>query len=376
MVDMQCRCCEHKISDLSLLVLHNMPLGAQNFPEEFDLLNEKGIDLRLYQCDMCGVIQLSGEPVPYYRDVIRAVGVSKEMKNFREKQFPKWIEENQLSQKKIVEVGCGCGEYLSIMKKYCPQAVGLENNEKSVKCCNDNSLRVYEGYIDKDNYVIPEAPYDGFYILSFLEHFPSPHEMFKGLLANLTDNAVGLIEVPNFDMIIKYSMYSELIQDHLLYFTQESLCRFLSMHGFEVVKCKTVWHDYIISVEVKRRQRLSLDAFKCKQAQIKQKLDDFFAHHEEKHIAVWGAGHQALTNMALLEMEKYVEVVIDSANFKQNKFTPATHIPIYSPESLSKGNIDVVLIMAGSYSQEIASYMKENYPDISSYVLTNNGDVL
>lgn len=373
---MRCRCCEHEISGSPLFVLHNMPLGAQNFPTKDELDEESGTELRLYQCDMCGVVQLSGDSVPYYRDVIRAVGVSQEMKEFRQKQFFDWVKKNHLSEKKIIEIGCGRGEYLGIIKEHCPRAVGLENNSEAVKHCIENHLRVYDGYVEGEEYCIPNAPYDGFYILSFLEHFPNPHKMFEGLLKNLTDDAVGLIEVPNFDMIIKYSMYSELIQDHLLYFTQESLCRFLSMHGFDVVSCDVIWHDYIISAEVKRRQIMSLDSFKCKQAQIKQRMDEFFSQNLSCHIAVWGAGHQALANMALLEMDKHIEAVIDSAPFKQNKYTPSTHIPIYPPEILSSGNIDVVLIMAGSYSEEIVLYMKENYPGIRAYLLTNDGDIL
>ena len=36
----------------------------------------------------------------------------------------------------------------------------------------------------------------------------------------------GIIEVPNFDMILKKKLYTEFIRDHIYYFTKEILLKF------------------------------------------------------------------------------------------------------------------------------------------------------
>ena len=64
---------------------------------------ETGCNLSVYQCPYCGTIQLSGEPVPYYREVIRATSVSPAMREFRLKQFRDWLNHYQLHNKKIIE---------------------------------------------------------------------------------------------------------------------------------------------------------------------------------------------------------------------------------------------------------------------------------
>ena len=57
--------------------------------------------------------------------------------------------------------------------------------------------------------------------MSFLEHIPHPNETLSGIYNNLNDDAIGLIEVPNFDMILKNKLFSEFIGDHLFYFTEK-----------------------------------------------------------------------------------------------------------------------------------------------------------
>ena len=75
----RCRICKGELSK-ELLVLKNVPAAAQNMPAtREELCADKGIDLALCQCLNCGVLQHTAPPVPYYREVIRASGVSEAM---------------------------------------------------------------------------------------------------------------------------------------------------------------------------------------------------------------------------------------------------------------------------------------------------------
>ena len=61
-------------------------------------------------------------------------------------------------------------------------------------------------------------------------------------------------------------------------------------------------------------------------------------------------------------------LIIDSAKFKQNKYTPASHIYITSPDILKSNEIKSVIIMAGSYSEEIAKILKRDYPSTEGFI--------
>ena len=367
-----CRVCNGTL--LSLMTYENMPKAAQNLPDKqtIDSGQDAGVDLEVCQCEDCGLIQLNNEPVEYYKEVIRASAFSEEMKQFRIKQFKNFVTRYNLSDKNVIEVGTGKGEYLALMKQFVTNAYGLEYGEESVSRCRENDLNVVKGYIDRYDYNIPYGPYDAFFILNFFEHIPEPNVMLKGLCNNLTDDAIGLVEVPNFDMILRQNLYSEFIGDHIFYFTKETLRSTLSKNGFEVIDCKEIWYDYILSAVVKKRKATDLSPFKSHKKNIENVIDNYISSYNK--VAIWGAGHQALTVLSLANLGNKIQYVIDDADFKQNKYTPATHIPIVSSQTLREKPVDAIIVMAASYSDEGAKKIRQNFDkDIDVSILRDYG---
>ena len=80
---------------------------------------------------------------------------------------------------------------------------------------------------------------------------------------------------------------------------------------------------------------------------------------ENKKIAVWGAGHRTLALLALSKLSK-IDYVVDSAKFKQNKFTPVLHLRILPPETLQNEKVDLVIVMVpGIYPGEVIKTVKK-----------------
>lgn len=383
----KCRGCRHLMPDRKLLEYLNMPKSAQFFPDQEQLKKECGVDILLQQCPNCGLVQAAGEPVPYFRDVIRATGVSDEMRSFRVRQYTDWVKKYQLQRRRIIEIGCGKGEYMAFMEEAEARVEGLEHLPESLDKGRQAGHVMIEGFIEDETYRIfppngregdspfSETMYHGFYCMNFLEHIPEPGGFLRGIAANLEEYAVGLVEVPNLDMILEKSLYSEFIQDHLSYFTERTLRGILEQNGFEVIECKTVWYDYIISAEVRKRSFLDVSGFRRQEEHIRMQMKQFLLKksQEGKKVAVWGAGHQALANLSLLDMAESIHCVIDSADFKQNKYTPATHLPVVAPDILTTNEIQTVIIMAASYSDEIKQIMTDKYPQIEAVILRDNG---
>lgn len=355
----RCKVCNNLLFSEPLFKLENAPKSAQYFPDESNLKKDRGISLRVYQCSGCGLVQLSTKPVKYFREVIRAVGISKEMMDFRRTYFKGFVDRYNLSNKKAIEIGCGSGDYLSIICEFIPNSYGLEYSDSAIKNCREKGLRVFRGFIENDDYRIEESPFDAFFCLSFLEHVPSPNSFLRGIWNNLSNDAFGIVEVPNFDMILRKSLFSEFITDHLFYFSKETLFTTLRLNGFEVLEIKEIWHDYILSAEVKKKKSLDLSSFQEKLNRFIEEIDEFCRHF--KRVAVWGAGHQALLILSQIKSKKNIRYVIDSARFKQNKFTPSTHIPVLAPEILDKNPVEAVIVMAGSYSNEVVEILRQKH---------------
>lgn len=366
-----CRVCGWNLFPFPLLEYHNMPAVAQHLPDSHNLKDDAGVDLCIYQCSGCGLVQLDIEPVPYYREVIRAAGVSPEMIAFRKRQFAQFVNTHGLTGKKIIELGAGRGEYLSLLHQMDVEAYGLEYGESAVQVCRREGLNVLRGSLAEDERPIANGPFDAFCMLSVFEHLPEPNKALRRLHANLTENAVGLVEVPNFDMILSQKLFAEFMRDHLFYFTERTLTAVLERNGFEVMRIDRVWYDYILSALVKKRTPADLSAFAAYQVQLSRDIDNFLARFQT--VAVWGASHQAFAIMALMNLGGRVKYVVDSAVFKQGKFTPASHIPIRAPEALRTEPVGAVIVMAGSYSDEIQKIVVRDFPWIRLAVLRDFG---
>lgn len=357
----RCRVCGQAFFPAPLLRYENMPRAAQFLPDAAALATERGVDLEVCQCAGCGLVQLSNEPVPYHREVVRAAAFSEDMRAFRVEQFAAFVRKHSLEGRKVLEVGCGRGEYLSLLRQSGADAYGLEDAAGSVTDCLGAGLKVQKGYLADPRQRLEQGPFDAFCILNFLEHMPDPNAALRGVANNLKDGAVGLVEVPNFDMILRSKLFSEFIPDHLFYFTTETLSSTLRANGFEVAECGEIWHDYILSATVRKRTRLELSAFYDCQGRLKTELERYLAGFPAGRVAVWGAGHQALAVLALTGVRDRVKYVVDSAPFKQGRFTPATHLPIVAPETLVSDPVDAVIIMAAAYSDEVARTVRRRF---------------
>jgi 2-polyprenyl-3-methyl-5-hydroxy-6-metoxy-1,4-benzoquinol methylase len=401
----KCRVCCQEFFKEPLLRYENMPAAAQFLPDAWSLESDKGVDLVVCQCSGCGLVQLNNDPVPYYKEVIRAAAFSEEMKDFRMKQFEGFLEKYSLRGRKVIEIGCGRGEYLSLMRQAGAEAYGLEFSEESVKQCVKNGLKVSKGFVESSAYKLEHAPFDAFYMLNFLEHLPDPSSTLRGIYNNLTNDAVGLVEVPNFDMILRKKLFSEFISDHLFYFTKETLSTTLRLNGFEIIDCSEIWYDYIISAVVRKKKlitphpyplpqgergkspllrgvqgcvsppsmggdegegeryphvkRLDISHFYEYQEKLKSEIEEYIGRF--KKVAIWGAGHQALAIISLFNLSGKIKYVVDSALFKQGKYTPATHLPIVSPDMIDSDPVEAVIIMAASYSDEVARIIRQRF---------------
>ena len=87
---MTCRICKSDSASEHILTVENQPTSAQGFFDE-QVAAYRKVDLEIFVCNDCGLVQHASEPVTYYKDVIRSVAYSTEMKQFRLCQFKEFI---------------------------------------------------------------------------------------------------------------------------------------------------------------------------------------------------------------------------------------------------------------------------------------------
>lgn len=404
-MNMTCIACGHALSPL--MTLDDMPASAQNIPAASELAEDHPLSLTLCQCPSCGLVQFDTEPVDYYRDVIRAGGGTRTMTRLRHEEYARLLtamQEHHIHGRRIVEVGCGRGEFLRMWQNLAedpegaaalardqardplsgqPNAaplhlVGLEHKPSLVEEANavsDKKYRVYEGFATGD-VCYPEGPFDAFVQFNFLEHQPDPCDMLRNIGRNLKPQALGLITVPSFEYILRYNGYYELLRDHIANYTEFTLQKLLQDCGFELLSMDLVNRDTIEAIvrkadpdelsELHYSGRLiDVSALRDSYDRLSASVNAHIDHLSESHrtMAIWGASHQGFTLAATTKLGGRVEYIIDSAPFKQGRFSPASHIPIVAPDYAVAHPVDEILIVAPGYTDEIAGIIRERFDE-------------
>ena len=390
----KCIACGAELTELALF--HNMPASAQDFPEEDRLEDEKAVDLPLCQCLCGGLVQFDTVPVPYYKDVIRAGGGTSTMRHLREEEYRKlfsYLEKKAERRPLILELGAGQGEFLSMWQgvesgNLTPFVFGIEHKESLVEKGRAAGLALFpafpeEGLSLQSFYALsPDGKerketreeLDAMVQFNFLEHQKDPKGMLDFAYRKLKMGGIFLLTVPSFHYILDNKSYYELLRDHISNFTEESLQSLTQEAGFSLLESRTVNRDTIEFVlQKEKKEDLSVFRYTGGKIDVSPLLENERAIQEDvkrhiaalkergEKIALWGASHQGLTLLSTTDLQYAVSYIIDSAPFKQGRFSPASHIRIVSPEHFREEPVEEVLIVAPGYTEEIAGIIRRDF---------------
>ena len=384
MLKKSCRLCGYELFNKPLLTLNGMPKAAQHFLDKNDIADDKGIDLDIFQCSSCGLVQLNIEPVGYYKEVITAASISGDARKSRLNQMLEFASKYNLKGKKIIEIGCAKGNMLDIIEEAKMEAYGLEYSSESIKIAKDANRKVIKGFIEDIN-EIESGPFQGFVCFNFLEHLPNPKLAINKIYNNLSSHGVGLITVPNLDYLLNTKCFYEFVADHLSYFTIDTLKNAFNNNKFDVLECSLINNENDIMIIVKKNPNKKIEKdLKIQKIDLKdnyREVETLITNFKKiiqdyklknKKIAVWGAGHRTLALLALSQI-KDLEFIIDSAKFKQERYSPVMHTKIISPELLKESNVDLLIVMLpGIYPDEVIKSVKQMKINIELAKLRDN----
>ena len=116
----------------------------------------------------------------------------------------------------------------------------------------------------------------------------------------------------------------------------------------------------------KEKLHLNIETFKIFQKKIikettnlKDKLNYF--KRSKKKVIGYGAPARVstITNFANINYN-HIDFIIDDSPLKQDRYTPGTHIPIISRQKSKSNNVDIIIVFAYEYFNEIKELTK-NY---------------
>jgi SAM-dependent methyltransferase len=218
-----------------------------------------------------------------------------------------------------------------------------------------------------------------------LAQVPNVNDFVKGIRILLKPRGVVTIEFPHLMRLIEENQFDTIYHEHFSYFSFLTVERIFAAHGialFDVEEipthggslriygCHADGSFYPIGPRVNelrtREERMGFNGlerystFAEQVEETKRKLLEFLirAKREGKSIAGYGAPGKGNTLLNYCGIRTdFLEYTVDRSSYKQGKFLPGTHIPIYSPEKIEQTKPDYVLILPWNFKDEIMAQM-------------------
>ena len=214
-----------------------------------------------------------------------------------------------------------------------------------------------------------------------LAQVPDLNDFVEGLKLLLKPNGVLTLEYPHLLRLIERNEFDTIYHEHFSYFSLLATVTILQAHGLKVFdveeipthggslrvyasRVEDLTHRVQSSVEVliQLEKKSALDSiagyegFARQVKQTKFALLEFLlsAVREGKTVAGYGAPGKSATLLHYCGIGKdLIEYTVDRSPYKQGRFLPGTHIPIYHPDRLRKTKPDYVVILPWNLKDEI-----------------------
>ena len=174
------------------------------------------------------------------------VSHSKEINNLQKSQIKKIIslcKKFHLKRNSLIEIGCGDGSFIEKISRYFKNVNGVEISAKAAKISREKKIKVFSKNIDQI-----KKKYDVFVCRQVLEHIAEP-QIFLNQVYNLMNfGGLGLIEVPNGFKALKDKEPWNFFQDHIQYYSINSLVELANECGFNVISCNSTFKDNYLEI--------------------------------------------------------------------------------------------------------------------------------
>jgi SAM-dependent methyltransferase len=219
-----------------------------------------------------------------------------------------------------------------------------------------------------------------------LAQVPDLNDFVEGLKILLKPAGVLTLEFPHLLRLMERNEFDTIYHEHFSYFSLLATERILEAHGLKlfdveelashggslrVYACRAEDRSHkvepavqqLIAVE-KASGLASLDGYRAFAQQVKHTklaLLEFLlnAAREGKSVAGYGAPGKSATLLHYCGIGKdLIAYTVDRSPYKQGRFLPGTHIPIYHPDKIRETRPDYVVILPWNLKDEIVKQLQ------------------
>ncbi|MDJ0947451.1 MAG: class I SAM-dependent methyltransferase [Alphaproteobacteria bacterium] len=286
------------------------------------------------------------------------------------------IEKHGLYGKTIIEIGCGQGEFLSLLCEIGGnRGIGFDpayEKDRAGSSLAEGSTVIADFYSER----YADRPSDFVCCKMTLEHIPETAAFVSTVRRSIgaRPNATVFFLVPNALRILEQIAFWDIYYEHCSYFGTGSLAYLFNRCGFDVLEQGTAYDEQYLMLEARPSTRARPPDPPAGQTAIAAAVQNFRGRSTDRIAAwrnaiaelsgqgrrpvLWGGGSKAVAFLTTLGIGPEIAGVVDINPHKHGTFLPGTGHEVLPPEALAQIRPQLIVVMNPIYLDEIGQQVQ------------------
>ena len=389
---MQCRFCKTELTDV-FIDLFNSPASNSFITKEQLNEPETFFPLKVYTCPSCFLVQVDEykkSDAIFDSNYVYFSSYSTSWLAHAKKYVEKMIDRfGYNAQSQVMEVASNDGYLLQYFKERGVPVLGIEptaNTAAAAKEKGIDSVVDFFGVRLAKQLVAEGKKADLLLGNNVLAHVPDILDFVGGMKVLLSAEGVVTMEFPHLMQLVDKNQFDTIYHEHFSYLSFYSVQQIFESQGlvmFDVEELPT--HGGSLRIYAKHKEDASKPIgenvalllekeaakgmktmayyhnFQQRALKVKMDLISFLIEQKSagKKVAAYGAAAKGNTLLNYCGIKSdLIDFVVDANPHKQNKFLPASHIPVMNEAYLKAEKPDFVIILPWNLKDEITKQLE------------------
>lgn len=332
-------------------------------------------EIVLAYCQACGFISnIAFDPTvhEYSSRYEETQSFSPTFNAFHRRLALRLIDKYDLHNKDIIEIGCGKGEFLTMLCELGGnRGIGFDPSYVSGRSHSDDCRATFINDFYSEKYASYRA--DFVCCKMTLEHIQQTRGFLSTLRRSIGDReeAVVFFQVPNVTRILYELAFWDIYYEHCSYFSPGSLARLFQGAGFDTIELSKEYGGQYLTIEARPGNwqdnptsnagetledlERAVHAFS---RDCKRKVDAWKEYLRQmmksgQRVIIWGGGSKAVAFLTTLGVEDGIKYAVDINPHKHGMYLPGTGQQVIGPDLLRFYQPGVVILMNRIYGREV-----------------------
>src|SRR5882762_3054997 len=328
-------------------------------------------ELALAVCPACGFVfnsEFDASKLAYGADYDNTQSHSPYFGKYLTELAEHLVQERNVRNSRIVEVGCGTGAFLRLLVEnstFGNTGVGFDPSYIGEASDLRGRIRFERRFYDE---TCTSVLADVVICRHVIEHVPQPRELLSTVRRSLqcANSPRIYFETPCVEWILRNRVIWDLFYEHCSLFTSASLRVAFERSGFRVRDIRHVFGGQYLWLEAGLAGDMPVVAdagdipllaqqFAAEEVRLAEAWRARIgALRQQGKVAIWGAGAKGATLAYLVDSQReIVDCLIDVNPKKQGKYVAGTGHPIVGVDALAGRGVKTAVVMNPNYRVEI-----------------------